>query len=332
MAFTIVDYVWIGGNSELRSKSRVLYQANITLQDIPSWNYDGSSTNQADGESSEVFIFPKRLFKCPFRKGYGYIVMCDTYTPKMIPHETNTRSYAQSVFDKYANEESWYGLEQEYFMYNAATNLPLGFNQSETQGQFYCSVGSKNSFGRAISDEHMDACLYAGIKLSGTNAEVAPGQWEFQVGPVEGIDASDQLWIARYLLEKISEKYGIYIVYDPKPLSGDWNGSGCHTNFSTKSMREDGGYEVILGAMVKLSNKHKEHMKVYGENNDKRMSGLHETSKYDVFSFGVANRKVSVRIPSETAENKKGYFEDRRPASNMDPYIVTAKILETIMG
>jgi glutamine synthetase len=174
--------------------------------------------------------------------------------------------------------------------------------------------------------------LYAGITISGTNAEVAPSQFEFQVGPVEGIDAADQLWIARYILEKISENYNMYIVYHPKPLDGDWNGSGCHTNVSTESMRSEGGYEIIIKLMDKLKEKHAEHMEIYGENNSKRMSGLHETSNYDTFSYGIASRKASVRIPNDTIKNGKGYFEDRRPAANMDPYRVTAKILETIMN
>nr|AEX62548.1 putative glutamine synthetase [Moumouvirus Monve] len=329
--YTIIDYVWIGGHNELRSKTRVLYKQVNDLMDIPVWNYDGSSTDQATGSSSEVFIYPRRLFKCPFRRPHGFIVMCDTYTPSGEPLPTNHRHDADIIFNKYKNEKPWYGLEQEYFIYDCIRNLPVGFDPSGKQGQYYCSVGGNNCFGRILVDEHLEACLYAGIKISGTNVEVAPGQHEFQIGPVEGIDAADQLWIARYILEKLSENHGKYIVYDPKPLKGDWNGSGCHTNFSTESMRSDGGYDVIISVMDKLASRHKEHMEIYGKNNKERMSGNHETSNYDEFSYGIASRKASVRIPNETVENKKGYFEDRRPAANIDPYQVTSKILQTVM-
>ncbi|AEQ33367.1 glutamine synthetase [Acanthamoeba polyphaga mimivirus] len=329
--FTIVDYVWIGGHNELRSKTRVIYDRVTNINQIPVWNYDGSSTDQATGSSSEVFIHPRKLFKCPFRRPNGLIVMCDTYKPNGEPLPTNHRYHANNIFQKYSDEKPWYGLEQEYFIFDGQMQMPVGFNPNGQQGQYYCSVGGNNCFGRVMTDLHLEACLYAGIHISGTNTEVAPGQHEFQIGPVEGIDAADQLWIARYILEKISEDHGKYIVYDPKPLKGDWNGSGCHTNFSTESMRSDGGYDVIIAVMDKLKNKHHEHMEIYGSNNRDRMSGQHETSSYDEFNYGIASRKASVRIPSETVENKKGYFEDRRPAANIDPYQVTAKILETIM-
>jgi glutamine synthetase len=337
-----VDYVWIGGNSELRSKIRVIYSDKhlLALNDIPIWNYDGSSTDQAQGDSSEVFIRPKRLFKDPFKirdvKNHyidgAYIVMCSTFLPDETPAKNNHRHNAEHIFQKYADQEPWYGLEQEYFIYNRETKYPWFYDPNLVQGQFYCSVGGNNCFLREMVDKHMKYCLYAGIKISGINAEVAPSQWEFQIGPVEGIDAADQLWIARYILEKISEQYNSYIVYDPKPLDGDWNGSGCHTNFSTKAMRNSGGYQIILDTMNKLEKNHNEHMAVYGTKNNLRMTGKHETSSYDKFSYGIASRKCSVRIPNETKQNNCGYFEDRRPAANIDPYQVTSIILKTTMS
>lgn len=331
----IADYVWIGGNQELRSKVRVLNKPDtLTLDSFPDWNYDGSSTGQAIGSDSEVIIKPNSFYKCPFRRGENVIVFCDTYLPNGEPHITNKRSWAKSVFDKDLELKPWYGLEQEYFLCDVKTGKPLGVGEKEIkQGQYYCSAGGANAFGRKIVDEHLEACLYSDLKISGINAEVAPGQWEFQIGPAVGIEAGDHLWVARYLLEKITEKYGVYVDYAPKPIKGDVNGSGCHCNFSTVEMREGKGEKnglmYIDKAIERLSKKHVEHMTQYGKDNEQRMTGEHETASYDKFSFGRANRGSSVRIGNETIQNCKGYFEDRRPASNCDPYLVTALLFET---
>ena len=321
-----VEYVWIGGNNELRSKIKVL--EDDETRTIPDWNYDGSSTNQASGEDSEVIIKPRCIFKDPFQKyPGGQLVLCDTYTPDDLPLSNNMRFLANDIFNKKLDEKPWYGLEQEYFMMK--NGKPLGFDESKPQGQYYCSVGAENAFGREIALKHLEYCIIAGIKISGINAEVAPGQWEFQIGPCEGIRAGDHLWMARYILQRIGEEYDIKIDFSPKPLSGDWNGSGCHTNYSTEIMREENGLEHINVAILKLGEKHKEHMKVYGIENELRMTGEHETASFDKFSFGIANRGASIRIGNATFNNKCGYFEDRRPSSNCDPYIVTSKIFKT---
>lgn len=333
----VAEYIWLGGNNELRSKTRVLDENTIVyLQQgegcrlsLPDWDYDGSSTNQADGNNSEVILKPAAICKDPFRGENDIFVLCSTYRPDGTPLSNNHRDWAKQIFDAKKDEEPWYGLEQEYFMYNIETNLPLFFDENGEQGQYYCSVGSQNAYGRNIAEEHMQACLKAGVNISGINAEVAPGQWEYQVGPCTGIDAADQLWMARYILERISEKYGIYISLEPKPLSGNWNGSGCHTNYSTKAMREPGGLIKIYEAIDKLRENHDEHMKVYGKDNEMRLTGKHETSSFYKFTSGVANRNASVRIGNKTVNEGCGYFEDRRPSSNMDPYLVTAKIFET---
>lgn len=328
----LADYVWIGGNQELRSKVRVM-EGESTLDECnySDWNYDGSSTGQAIGSDSEVIIKPRKVYKCPFRKGDNVIVLCDTYLPDGTPHKTNRRVNAKEIFDKGLEMHPWFGLEQEYFLMDVKTGKPLGhYNEPIEQGQFYCSAGGRNAFGRKVVDEHLDACLYADLKISGVNAEVAPGQWEFQIGPAEGIRAGDDMWMARYLLERITEKYGVYVDWEPKPIEGDVNGSGCHCNFSTKDMRErDDGLKLIEDALQKLSERHSEHMENYGNGNEKRMTGLHETASYESFSFGRANRGSSVRIGNQTINDGKGYFEDRRPASNCDPYLVTSMIFET---
>lgn len=329
----LAEYIWIGGNNELRSKCRVLDLPNNF--ELPDWNYDGSSTGQAVGSDSEIIMKPRATYPCPFRKGVNVLVLCDTYYPSGQPHSTNNRAKAVNIFSQKIYEHPWFGLEQEYFLIDLETGKPLGFKGDEVpkQGQYYCSVGAANALGRKLVEEHLEACLFAGLKISGINAEVAPGQWEYQIGPCEGIDAGDQLWVARYIMERLSEKYGYKIDLSPKPIKTDINGSGCHCNFSTQNMREGDikkhGLEYIEDALVKLSLKHKEHMLVYGDGNQDRMTGHHETAKYDEFSFGRANRGSSVRIPNDTILNKMGYFEDRRPAANADPYLVTSIIYET---
>jgi len=332
----IAEYVWIGGTNELRSKARTLISNSdekLEPNDLPEWNFDGSSTKQADGWASEVILKPVAIYPCPFRKNKNILVLCDTYKPDGTTIFNNYRQSANNIFNQKLEEKPWYGMEQEFFMMNKKTGKPLGFpedGEPAPQFQYYCSVGIANAVGRALIDEHYEACLYSGLNISGINAEVALGQWEYQIGPVEGIAAGDQLWISRYILHRLAEKYDIVIDIEPKPVGGDWNGSGCHTNYSTKSMREnDNGLDIINQSIKKLEAKHMEHMAIYGTGNELRMTGLHETSSYDKFTYGVADRGASVRIPNIAIQEGKGYFEDRRPSSNMDPYLVTSKLFET---
>ena len=347
----VCEYIWLGGESELRSKTRVLEldEGTIRVEDLPKWNYDGSSTGQALGSDSEVMLHPVAMFRDPFRGGQQFfLVFCDTYQHNGVPLDNNYRPWARDIFDAHSEEEPWYGIEQEYFLMrrhrpregsNETEEValkPLGFNIHKlegSQGQYYCSVGAENTFGRDIADAHLLACLHAGLTISGLNAEVAPGQWEYQIGPCTGIQAADQLWVSRYLLVRVAEKLGASVCWDAKPVKGDWNGSGCHTNFSTKEMREGtadkSGLEYIEKAVQRLSAVHLEHMAVYGSGNEERMTGEHETARYDTFTCGRADRGASVRIGNETMTNGKGYFEDRRPSSTMNPYLVTAKLFET---
>ena len=344
----VLEYIWLGGEYEMRSKIKVYETSRSVLcmndiKNVPAWNYDGSSTSQTSGENSEIDLLPVAIFKNPlFKKREGIeslLVLCETRDKDGNPLPTNNRRDAERVFNECRGAEPWFGLEQEFFILNpqivAMMSKETNFERAEDcgvqQGQYYCSVGVRNAFLRKIVDKHMVACISAGINISGTNAEVAPYQWEFQIGPCTGVDSGDQLWVARYLLEKIAEEDGYYIDWSPKPLK-NINGSGCHANFSTKDMREEGGLENILEAVKKLGEAHSEHMEVYGADNDKRMSGQYETSSYDEFKFDInrpVNRGASIRIGHETIKEGKGYFEDRRPASNIDPYIVTSKIMST---
>jgi len=341
----IAEYVWIGGKNELRSKTKVM---NISRSDklklsvYKKWNFDGSSTGQASGEDSEVIIIPRKVFTSPFIKDNGVLVMCDTFTPNGDPLSNNNRVYADKIFSNpiVNKQKPWFGLEQEYFIVDPESGRALGITgekvQNEGQGKFYCSVGAGKAFGRKIVQQHLEYCVNADITISGINAEVAPGQWEFQIGPCEGIDSGDHLWMARYIMERVAEEHGYAINWEPKPEQGDWNGSGCHANYSTKNMRKNvigdkTGLFYINDAIEKLSHKHDQHMAVYGTGNELRMTGLHETAKFDSFTSGTANRGASIRIGNENVKNKCGYFEDRRPSSNCDPYLVTAKLCETTL-
>ena len=331
----VCEYVWIGGEGELRSKTRILDAKDMYLADnslntnrIPVWNYDGSSTKQANSDgNTEVILRPCSVFFDPFRKGEKSdcrIVLCDTYDTLGNPLPTNSRYNAAKIFDEKLEEAPWFGLEQEYFLvFNSADKATV---PQVPSGLHYCGRGSKLE--RMIVEKHLTSCLYAGLAISGINAEVSEDQWEFQVGPCVGIDAADQLVVARYIMERVVEMYNVEVSYFPKP-SPNINGSGCHVNFSTQAMREFGGIRIIDSCMAKLGKKHEEHMRVYGEHNELRLTGKHETSDIKKFTYGVGTRNTSVRIPTQTFRDGWGYFEDRRPAANIDPYKATSIVFET---
>ena len=331
MAFK-AEYIWIDGTEpspSLRSKTRILPDGS----DFPIWGFDGSSTNQAPGENSDCVLRP--VFSCPdpISGGNNKFVMCEVLLPNMTPHPTNNRAACAEVAAKFEDQESWFGIEQEYTLFEADGKQPIGFPDGgfpEAQGPYYCSVGANHNFGRDISEAHATACIDAGLGIAGTNAEVMPGQWEFQIGPLSPLDVSDQLWLARWLLHRVAEDYDVVVSIDPKPVSGDWNGAGCHTNFSTKAMRES--YQPIIDACEALGKNINEHIENYGVGNDKRLTGLHETQRIDQFSYGVSDRGASIRIPWQVEVDQKGYLEDRRPASNMDPYLVTKLLVQTTCG
>jgi len=335
------EYIWIGGTmQDLRCKTRTLDFIPKSPDDLPVWNFDGSSTGQAPGDNSEVYIKPRAIYPDPFRGGQNILVMCDTYEPfdtksdesTWKPLPTNTRHKCAKIMAQTEDLVPWFGIEQEYTLFEADGITPLGWPKNGypgPQGPYYCAVGTENSFGRHIVEAHYRACLFSGINISGVNGEVMPGQWEYQVGPCTGMESGDQLWVSRYLLQRVCEQFGVVVSLDPKPIPGDWNGAGCHTNFSTKPMREPNGFQVIIAALEKLKLKHEEHIAAYGEGNERRLTGAHETASIESFSYGLANRGCSCRIPRQAEKDGCGYFEDRRPASNMDPYVVTGKIVET---
>ena len=273
---------------------------------------------------------PGSYIQDPIRGGDNLLAMCEVMNPDGSVHDSNTRAHLRSVAEQYVDQESWFGIEQEYTFFQG--RVPLGWPEGgypAPQGPFYCGVGADEVYGRDIVEEHLELCIEAGLEISGINAEVMPGQWEYQVGPLGPLDAADQLWLSRWLLYRIAEDYGVSATLHPKPVKGDWNGAGAHTNFSTKSMRAEGGLKVIEAACEALGNKHDDHIAIYGAHNEERLTGLHETCSIQDFRYGVSDRGASIRIPMATANDGYGYLEDRRPSANMDPYKVCAALIET---
>ena len=302
-----VEYIWMDGHEptqKLRSKTKIIAGPVNSLSDIPDWGFDGSSTMQAAGEDSDCMLKPVSYIQDPIRGGDNLLAMCEVMNPDGSVHDSNTRAHLRSVAEQYVDQESWFGIEQEYTFFQG--RVPLGWPEGgypAPQGPFYCGVGADEVYGRDIVEEHLELCIEAGLEISGINAEVMPGQWEYQVGPLGPLDAADQLWLSRWLLYRIAEDYGVSATLHPKPVKGDWNGAGAHTNFSTKSMRAEGGLKVIEAACEALGNKHDDHIAIYGAHNEERLTGLHETCSIQDFRYGVSDRGASIRIPMQTANN-----------------------------
>ena len=328
-----VEYIWMDGHQptqKLRSKTKIIEGPVNSLSDIPDWSFDGSSTLQALGEDSDCMLKPVYYIQDPIRGGDNLLAMCEVMNSDGSVHGSNTRAQLREVAEKYADQESWFGIEQEYTFFQG--RVPLGWPEGgypAPQGPFYCGVGADEVYGRDIVEEHLELCIDAGLEVSGINAEVMPGQWEYQIGPLGPLDVADQLWLSRWLLYRIAEDYGVSATLHPKPVQGDWNGAGAHANFSTIAMRSDGGMKVITAACKSLGKNHEKHIAVYGAHNEERLTGLHETCSIHEFRYGVSDRGASVRIPMATVNEGKGYLEDRRPAGNMDPYKVCAALIET---
>lgn len=332
--YTKAQYIWLDGaepTQQLRGKTRIIEKEVKSLSDLPNWGFDGSSTNQAAGNDSDCLLKPVSYISDPTRMGEGILVMCEVYNADGTVHSTNHRAKLRKLVEKCHNQEPWFGIEQEYtFMDGSKPYQWPEEGYPAPQGDYYCGVGSNNVYGRDIVEEHLEACLSVGLRISGINAEVMPAQWEFQIGPLGALEVSDGLWYSRWILMKIAEDWGVTVSIDPKPMKGDWNGAGAHTNFSTKAMREKGGLSLIENACKKLAEKHAEHIAVYGASNEERLTGLHETCSIREFRFGVSDRGASIRIPMQTKIDGYGYLEDRRPSANMDPYKVCSKLLETV--
>ena len=340
-----VEYVWCSGQNthhDLRSKIKSVVKSKTeaenlmrdpasAFKDMSEWNFDGSSTKQAHGSDTEIVIKPVASWKHPFLTDLpALVVLCECFLPTGEPTEDNTRRLARTVFEheKAKGQQPWFGLEQEYVL--TQNGRPYGWpsdgSEPAPQGPYYCSTGAKVSFGRKHAQQHYQTCVNMGLKISGMNAEVMPGQWEYQVGPCEAIEAGDHLVMSRWVYLRLLEEANVDVDFDSKPKKGDWNGSGMHTNMSTAAMRGDGGLKVIEEALKELGKNPTRDVAVYGADNIERLSGKHETSKFDEFTFGTGTRDTSCRIPNPVKKDGKGYFEDRRPSSSADPWLITSRL------
>jgi glutamine synthetase len=326
-----LDYVWLDGYDvkNMRMKTRYFNGYELDMSDLPVWGFDGSSTDQAEGHDSDCVLEPIKMYKNPLDPmGMSHIVLCEVMNPDGTPHASNTRAQLRSIIDNCGGLETvakdmMFGIEQEYVIFDKKTGRPSGWPSNgfpPPQGRYYCGVGGDVVEHRDLVDDHAEMCNRIGIPVQGTNAEVMLSQWEYQVGPSNVIDVCDHLWTARFILEMLAEKKGLYIKFDPKPVSGDWNGSGAHINFSSKFMREEATMDDIDAICREIGKYGHEMLSVYGKDNDKRLTGNHETAHIEDYTWGVSDRSASVRIPMSTANRGRGHLEDRRPAANIDPY------------
>ena len=345
MPMAQIEYIWLDGtdDQDVRSKTRIIEipiqeDGQDLLEVIPEWSFDGSSTGQAEGGSSDLVLKPVLCLPDPLRQpamriSLNLLVVCEVMNPNGSAHTSNYRAWLANVAERYEREEVWVAVEQEYTLYQQ-NGRPYGWPKThypEPQGPYYCSPD--RNVGSRLAEAHKDTCLFLGLPVSGINAEVMLGQWEYQLGPASPLQLADQLVLSRWLLKRLASSYlDAYVSFSPKPEKGDWNGAGAHVNFSTRTMRDENGLAAVLQGANKLQRTHGEHIKVYGKGNERRLTGKHETAAIDVFRVGESDRGASVRIPITTLQAGKGYLEDRRPAANMNPYLVFAALIESILG
>ena len=159
------EYIWLDSEDELRSKTRILTTKVLEVNELPIWNYDGSSTGQSTLSDSEVYIKPKVIFLDPLRKNNNILVLCDTYNSDTItPHKDNKRILADAIFKRNTSLRSEFakpvfGLEQEYYLIDPSNKH---FYELKNNKKHYCGINNNSVF-REIVEKHLEACIYANI-------------------------------------------------------------------------------------------------------------------------------------------------------------------------
>jgi glutamine synthetase len=340
------EYIWYDASGAFRSKVRIVHcsPTQINMHMRADWNYDGSSTGYTTTQNSEIILHPVATYTDRSRERYYYL-LCESIlqTQHLDPRHQLERLFNQN---QVSILEPWFGFEQEFFILDKRTNHILGTNPATPlppQGPYYCGVQLPSGYNyategdrgidrtRELTEAIVKRCMDIGVGVTGWNLEVAPGQTEIQVFG-HGLRACDDLMMMRYMAYRVLASHHCEPDFRPKPLGSAWNGSGMHTNVSTVQTRAENGMDVIQGYMSSLKQYHTAHIAVYGEGNEERLTGHHETSSMETFTHGIGDRTASVRIPTQTMHDGRGYFEDRRPAANANPYIVAERILKTIAG
>ena len=171
MTNTKAEYIWIDGNmptAKLRSKTKIIEGEVKNLSDLPEWGFDGSSTEQAEGHFSDCLLKPVYFILDPLRGQNDVLVMCEVFNADGSVHKSNTRAKLRELAEEYKDEDCWFGIEQEYTFFDGIK--PLGWPDNgfpAAQGGYYCGVGSDEVFGRDVVEEHMEACIEAGMTMSG---------------------------------------------------------------------------------------------------------------------------------------------------------------------
>ena len=330
MPLLTLEYIWLDSDYEFRTKTKVFpykYDTMPVLEDIPIWNFDGSSTGQAPSDGiTEVILKPVCLTQNPFIGENSYLVLCQTMNSYNEPIETNKCYEAMKLLKSpdVENLEIWFGVELEFFFESIEGKDYMG-----PQGKYYCGLGQVDYNERKIMETLVKYCQKANIPISGFNQEVAPHQWEYQIGPINATWAPHGVYLSRYILDRISEMFDKRTIWHPKPYSGDYNGSGCHVNMSSQLTRDDEGLTHIYKVLKVIEADHTNFIENYtGKNNNLRLTGAHETSDPFKFTYSEGGRGSSIRIPTQVMSDGYGYFEDRRPGSSINYYETLAKYAE----
>ncbi|KAK9832481.1 hypothetical protein WJX81_000192 [Elliptochloris bilobata] len=337
----LAEYIFVGGNgSDLHSKSRVLDAKPKSVEELRPWHFDGSQTGQAPASSSAVYLRPRAIYPDPVRGGDHILVLCDTYTPPTVEsdsgaqqmqlHPSNNRAPCERVMRAAASSAPVFSCEQQYSLLDPKTGWPVGLPEGSMAGtsNSYCASGAALASGRDFQDAHLRACMHAGVRISGGHAEAAVGQWSYCVGPCRGIELGDQLWISRFILLRMADQFRTRASFEPKPVPGDWQGNGAHVKVSTRETREAGrGWFAVQEHVRRLGAAHGQHLMAYGAGAAARLGPSALT-----FRAGMEDRRAAVRIPTTVLVNQCGWYEDRRPAANMDPYLVTMLLVCTTLG
>jgi glutamine synthetase len=344
-----VEYLWLDAKHHTRSKMRTLYlshdeAADISLDDpasalrvIPRWEFDGGATGQATAGGRECVLEPVHAIRHPFPLRPlsipTWLVMCELRIGSGRIHPTDTRAMTRHSFENSAvirDQRALFSAEQEFFFFDKATKAPHGWTIKSTlpRDEYYCGVNRSLKVEREIINELYEKCLACDIPICEASQEVSPAQWKYRIGPAPAPLIGDLLYFAKFILFRLCERHDLYPAFNPKPIKGDWNGSGCHFTISTRhtrhsvkdpadSSRFSCGSARIREITDKMSDNHEDFMRSTGSKNIERLTGTHNTSNFRTFSIGINTKSASVAIDS----SGRG-LEDRRPGANVDYYTI----------